>query len=236
MTTQENPAVYFRTWGSDNIAYGPVELPALVDWVRKGRVLRNSWVFAQSKGEWARAGDMTELKVFFKSKATPGAETGPAAHGITAESLRRIRIFADMDERQLASFLQYMEVLKFLPNAVIFQKGDHGDAMFLVLQGEVRARVMVGGRESTLSTLGVGECFGEVAVIDQGARSADVVANVESVLLKISAEALQRLFQEAPALAAPFLLGLSRTIASSVRRLTKRYEDSILFARTAGGK
>ncbi len=233
---QDNPAVYFRTWGSDNIAYGPVELPALVDWVRKGRVLRNSWVFSQSKGEWARAGDMTELKVLFKSKPAPGAEAGTAAHGITAESLRRIRIFADMDERQLASFLQYMEVLKFLPNAVIFQKGDHGDAMFLVLQGEVRARVMVGGRESTLSTLGVGECFGELAVIDQGARSADVVANVESVLLKISADAMKRLFQEAPALAAPFLLGLSKTISSSVRRLTKRYEDSILFARTATAK
>jgi CRP-like cAMP-binding protein len=108
--------------------------------------------------------------------------------------------------------------------------------MFLVLQGEVRARSMVSGRESTLSTLGVGECFGELAVIDEGSRSADVVANVETVLLKISGEALKRLFQEAPALAAPFLLGLSRTIAASVRRLTKRYEDSILFARTAGGK
>ena len=105
-----------------------------------------------------------------------------------------------MDERQLSSFLQYVEVLQFLPNAIIFRKGDHGDAMFLVLQGEVRARNLVGGRESTLSTLGVGECFGELAVLDEGARSADVVANVETVLLKISAEALKRLFQEAPSL------------------------------------
>ena len=67
-------------------------------------------------------------------------------------------------------------------------------------------------------------------------RSADVLANVETVLLKISAEALKRLFREAPALAAPFLLGLSKTISSRVRTLTKRYEDSILFARTAGEK
>ena len=233
---QDNPSVYFRTWGSDNISYGPVELPALVDWVRKGRVLRHTWVFAENRGEWARAGEMTELKMLFKSKAAASVPASPGAHNITPESLRRIRILADMDERQLASFLQYMEVLQFLPNAVIFRKGDHGDAMFLVLQGEVRARTMVGGRESTLSTLGVGECFGELAVIDEGSRSADVVANVETVLLKISAEALKRLFQEAPALAAPFLLGLSKTISSSVRRLTKRYEDSILFARTASGK
>ena len=63
--------------------------------------------------------------------------------------------------------------------------------------------------------------------------SADVVANRECVLLKISAGALKKVFQEAPALAAPFLLGLSKTISNRVRTLTKRYEDSILFARTA---
>ncbi len=229
---QDNPAVYFRTWGADNIAYGPVELPALVDWIRQGRVSRNSWVFREDKGEWSRAVEMPELKILFKSKAA-GTGQPAATHGITPGSLRRIKIFADMDERQLASFLQYMEVVKLLPNASVFSKGEQGDAMFLVLQGEVRARVMIGGRESTLSTMGVGECFGELAVIDESPRSADVLANVESVLLKISAGALKRVFQEAPALAAPFLLALNKTITSRVRTLTKRYEDSILFARTA---
>jgi CRP/FNR family transcriptional regulator, cyclic AMP receptor protein len=231
---QANPAVFFRTWGNDNISYGPVELPALVDWVRKGRVSRNTWVFSESKGEWSRAADMTELKTLFKSKAAAGTQASPATHGIAPESLRRIKIFAEMDERQLASFLQYMEVIKFLPNAVIFNKGEHGDAMFLVLQGELRARVMVGGRESTLSIMGVGDCLGELAIIDESPRSADVLANTESILLKISAGALKQLFKEAPALAAPFLMSLSKTITSRVRTLTKRYEDSILFARTAG--
>jgi CRP/FNR family transcriptional regulator, cyclic AMP receptor protein len=230
---QDNPSVYFRVWGNDNIAYGPVELPGLVDWVRKGRVYRNSWIFSDARSEWCRAGDMTELKTFFKAKTPAGAQASPATHGITPGSLRRIKIFADMDEPQLASFLQYMEVLSVLPNAVIFEKGAHGNAMYLVLQGEIRARSMVGGKETTLSTMGVGECVGELAVVDESPRSADVIANVESVLLKISADALKRLFQEAPALAAPFLLGLSKTITGRVRALTKRYEDSILFARTA---
>lgn len=231
---QDNPAVYFRTWGSDNISYGPVELPGLVDWIRQGRVSRNTWVFREDKGEWVKASDMPELKMFFKAKVA--AAPANAASGITPGSLRRIKIFADMDERQLASFLQYMEVLQLLPNAPVVRKGENGDAMFLVLQGEVRARAMVGGRESTLATLGAGECFGELAVIDESPRSADVVTNVETVLLKISASALKRLFQEAPALAAPFLMALSRTITSRLRAMTKRYEDSILFARVSSSK
>jgi hypothetical protein len=228
----ENPDVYYRTWGNDNIAYGPVELPGLVDWIRQGRVSRNSWVFREDKGEWNRASEIAELKILFKAKTT-GAAQAASAQGIPPGALRRIKIFADMDEKQLASFLQYMEVVKLLPNTTVFSKGENGDAMFLVLQGEVRARVMISGRESILSVMGVGECFGELAVIDESQRSADVIANSESVLLKISAGALKRLFQEAPALAAPFLFGLNRTIASRVRTLTKRYEDSILFARTA---
>jgi hypothetical protein len=229
---QDNPSPYFRTWGNDNVAYGPLEMPGLVNWIRQGRVLRNTWVFREEKEEWVRACDMPELKILFKSKST-GAAPASSIPGITPGALRRIKIFADMDEKQLASFLQYMEVLQLLPNAQVFAKGDKGDAMFLVLQGELRARVMIDGRESTLAIMGVGECFGELAVIDESPRSADVIANSESVLLKISAEALKRLFQEAPALAAPFLFGLNRTITSRVRTLTKRYEDSILFARTA---
>jgi CRP-like cAMP-binding protein len=228
---QDEPNVNFRTWGQDNISYGPMELPALVTWLKQGRVLRSTWVFSEQRGEWARAGEMLELKGLFKS--TVGAPTAAATPGITPGSLRRIKILADMDERQLASFLQYLEVLKLLPNATVFKKGDHGDAMFLVLGGELRARVMVGGQESTLATLTVGECFGEMAVIDEGPRSADVVANTECLLLKISAGALKKVFREAPALAAPFLLGLSKTISTRIRTLTKRYEDSILFARTA---
>ncbi len=229
---EANPAVYFRTWGNDNISYGPVELPALVNWVRQGRVFRNTWVFRQDKGEWARAFDLPELKILFKS-GTPASGQAAPAHGISPGSLRRIKIFAEMDEPQLASFLQYLEIIKLPANAPVFTRGEHGDAMFLVLQGEVRARTMVGGRESTLAVMGVGECFGELAVIDESPRSADVIANVESVLLKISSSALKRLFQEAPALAAPFLLALNKTITSRVRTLTKRYEDSVLFARAA---
>lgn len=227
----DNPAVFFRIWGSDNISYGPVELPGLVDWIRQGRVIASTWVYAEHKQTWTQAGDMGEVKAVFQSRT--GTPATASLHGITPGSLRRMKILADMDDRQLASFLQYMEVLKLQPNVAVCRKGDHGDAMFLVMEGEVRARVMVGGQESTLATLAVGECFGEMAVIDEGPRSADVVANTDAVLLKISAPALKRLFREAPALAAPFLLGLSKTITSRVRNITKRYEDSILFARTA---
>jgi len=224
----------YRAWGADNIAYGPVELPGLVAWVKQGKVKANSWVFREKDGEWSHASDLPELKVLFKSKLPPSTAAAADAVGIQPGSLRRIKMLADVDERLLASLLTYLEVVKVPPFGTVVTKGEHGDALFMVLEGEVRARVMIGGQETTLATLGVGECFGELAILDQGPRSADVIANQPTVLIKVSAGALKKMFAEAPALAAPFMFALTRVIAQRVRALTKRYEDSIHFSRTAG--
>ena len=223
----------YRAWGTDNIAYGPVELPGLVTWIKQGKVTANSWVFREKDSTWSRASDLTELKVLFKSKLPPGTAASADAVGIQPGSLRRIKMLADVDERLLASLLSYLEVVKVPPFGTVVNKGDHGDALFMVLEGEVRARVMIDGKETTLTTMGVGECFGELAIVDQGPRSADVIANQPTVLIKVSAGALKKLTTEAPALAAPFTFALARVIAHRVRVLTKRYEDSIHFSRSA---
>ncbi len=223
----------YRAWGADNIAYGPVELPGLVTWIKQGKVTANSWVFKEKDGTWSRASDLSELKVLFKSKLSPTAAASAESLGIQPGSLRRIKMLADVDERLLASLLPYLEVVRVPAFGAVVRKGDHGDALFMVLEGEVRARVTIGGRESTLATMGVGVCFGELALVDQGPRSADVIANQPTVLVKVSDAALKRIFAEAPALAAPFILALTRVIAQRVRVMTKRYEDSILFSRTS---
>ena len=106
--------------------------------------------------------------------------------------------------------------------------------MYLVLEGELRVRLMINGKETILATLGPGECFGEIALFGQGPRSADVLANRESVLPKISSEAFDKLRYEAADLAAPILFSISRTLAARVRADHKRIKDSVSFARAAG--
>jgi CRP-like cAMP-binding protein len=231
---ESNTNFNYQVWGADHIAYGPVELPGLVTWVKQGKATANSWVFREKDGAWLRAADLPELKVLFKSKLPPGAAASADSLGIQPGALRRIKMLADVEERLLASLLTYLEVVKVAAFGVVVKKGDHGDALFMVLEGELRARVMIGGKETTLATMGVGECFGELAVVDQGPRSADVIANQPSVLIKVSEGALRKMFAEAPALAAPFMLALTRVIAQRIRVMTKRYEDTIQFSRAAG--
>ena len=102
-----------------------------------------------------------------------------------------------------------------------------------VTDAYLRARVIVDGKETTLSTIAAGDFFGEISLLDEGPRSADVLANTDSRLLKISAEAFEKVMREAPALAASFLYMLSKSIGARVRVLTQKYQDSIHFSRAA---
>lgn len=205
-------------WGIDDSPYGPVELPTLVNWIKDERVLANTWVFSRRDSNWQRAEDITELKMFFGKKFDRSAD-GPT---ITPGTLRRIKILADLNDAQLSHLIDFMDMQRVSQWSVVFRQGDSGDAMYLVLEGELRARVMVGDRETILGTFGTGDFFGDMALFDHGPRSADVLANTDSVLLRISAVAFGRLAKEAPSLATPFLQATSRTLASRIRANNKR--------------
>ena len=238
MEHAENVASY-RVWGTDHVMYGAVPLVGLVQWIKDGRVTADDWIFVESTNRWERAADIKELQALFHSKPQRGP-AGKAASGrvmkslgVKPEALRRMKGFAGMDDRQIESFVRYAEVLHCQQFSHIVCKGESGDAMYLVVEGELRALAMVDGKESTLGTIGAGETFGEISLIDQGPRSADVVANRDSVLLRITCTAFDQLLREAPVLAVPFLLALSRTVVGRVRSLTSRYEDSVRFIRAA---
>lgn len=226
----------FKIWAVDNVVYGPVELPMLVSWVKEDRVTAETWIYSEVHDTWNKAERVPELQMFFRDRTGSGGGHGNEtafirAIGLKPGALRRVKIFAAMDDSQLERFLKYMEVAPVRQFAEIVKQGEPGDAMYLVLEGEVRVRLMIAGKESILAALGPGEFFGEIALFDNGARSADVVANEDSTLLKVTAGAFQRLAVEAPDLAAPFLLAMGKTLTQRIRADNKRYRETINFTR-----
>jgi hypothetical protein len=213
--------------------YGPVELPTLVSWVKDERVTDDTWIFDGRNGSWLKAGEMVELQMFFRGKTAGRNGDLDAVTGLDPRALRRIKILAGMNDEQLARFAEFMEVEKVPQWSVIVKQGDCGDSMFLILEGELRVRLNVAGRETILATMGVGEFFGDISLFDGGPRSADVVANTDSLLLKISSDALDALAREAPELATPFLRAIGRTLTARIRADNKRYGDSVKMARAS---
>jgi len=223
-------SVEFYVWGIDQTAYGPVELPTLVSWVKDERVTADTWIFVGKNSVWQKAPEVPELQMFFRSKtssAASGATAMETLTGIDPRSLRRVKILAAMSEEQLERFAQFMQIEKVPQWSVIVKQGDPGDTMYFIVQGELRVRMNVVGKETILATLGVGDFFGDISLFDHGPRSADVVANTNSVVLKISSAAFDELAKKAPDLATPFLCAIGKTLSARIRADNKRYGDSV---------
>ena len=232
-----NEAPAYSIWGVDKIVYGPVDLPILVNWIQDERVTADSWIHREDTDAWQKAARLPELKMFFQEGTTGHATAFTLGArqdtSLTPKpgALRRIRILAGLTDAQLERFARFTELHSVPQWTEIVKQGSPGDAMYLVLEGEVRVRMIIAGKETVLVTLGVGEFFGEVALLDHGPRSADVVANQDSLLLKVPAGASQRLVSEAPEQAAPFLFAICRTLIARIRADNRRYRDSIAMAR-----
>jgi hypothetical protein len=221
METTPEPNVYF-IWGIDYATYGPVPLPTLIEWIKDERVFADTWVYARSENVWRQAKDVADLRLEFKKPTAPeSAESVPGGR-IKPGSLRRIKILAAMNDLQLAHLVQYLEPVNVLQWACVCRQGDPGDGMYLVIGGELRARLMNGDQETILATFEAGEFFGDISLFDQGPRSADVMANADSQMFKMSVANFERLLRDAPALATPFLQAAARTLAARIRADNKR--------------
>jgi hypothetical protein len=223
----------FIVWGVDQTPYGPVELPTLVSWVKDERVTADTWLFVAKSALWQKASDVPELQMFFRPKgaAAAAAPSVQTVTGIDPRALRRVKILANMTDEQLAKFADFMEVERVPQWAIIVKQGDIGNTMYLILEGELRVRINMMGKETILTTLGIGEFFGDISLFDHGPRSADVVANSDALLLKISSDAFNNLAKAAPEIATPFLLAIGRTLTARIRADNKRYGDSVKFSR-----
>lgn len=239
-TIQDNDAVLFKIWGADDVVYGPVELPMLIEWIQDERVEADTWIYSLAQDTWAKAAKVPELGIIFNRRVARAAgggsqESAPLVAGIKPGMMRRVKILAEMNDQQLGRFVQFMEVQQVQQFREVVKQGEQGDSMFMVLEGEVRVRLMISGKETTLTTLGAGEFFGEMSLFDQQPRSADVVANKDCVLLKVSLDKFEKLSKEQPDLASPFLVGICRTVANRMRGSNKKLKDTLNFGRAAGG-
>jgi len=86
--------------------------------------------------------------------------------------LARAPMFSSLSERQLKSLAKTLKIISFPANARIVKQGEPGIGFYLLLRGG--AEVRQGGR--ALARLAAGQFFGEMTLMDEQPRSADVVA------------------------------------------------------------
>ncbi|MBL9135955.1 MAG: cyclic nucleotide-binding domain-containing protein [Verrucomicrobiales bacterium] len=218
----------FRVFGFDGKIYGPVPTASLLEWAGDGRVQRETWIHVEPGDLWRRAGELDELSSVFtvpsEASAVPASHEGPAATraGVPAKHLTRLKVFSELTPEELEPFAQQMVEQSFRPFSMIVTQGSHGDAMYFIIQGKVGISTKGQVAESFLVTLGIGDTFGEMSLFDPGPRSADVRAENDVIVLKLSADSLAKLTTDAPVAAGKFLWNIARLLSARIRAMDKK--------------
>jgi CRP/FNR family cyclic AMP-dependent transcriptional regulator len=150
-----------------------------------------------------------------RAEGDPGQETLREL----AEQLRKCTLFDGLAESQLTRVARIGQRCQFERNAKIFSEGDAGSKVYLILSGAVRiSREVPGMGEEALAVLHASSAFGEMALIDGSARSADALAHEACELFVLDGQELTNLMFVDRSLANELLWKLVRQLTSRLRQ------------------
>ncbi len=136
--------------------------------------------------------------------------------------IRDVPLLARLPEEDVRALASHGRVRTYMAGAVIFQEGDPGDSLYIVVQGSVRiVLVSAKGEEATVAVLGPGECVGDLALLDGKPRSASAIAAEETRALVVMREAFTSWLSQRPAAA----FALLETLSLRVRRTDEALTD-----------
>lgn len=141
--------------------------------------------------------------------------------------LRECKLFANLPPGDLLALERIAQQRRYSTGQIIFQEGDAGDGLYLVLDGNVQIRAKVAGDECrALSHLAAGDFFGEMALMDNEPRSASALSETEAVVAFLPRSELVPLFERSASL----VLNLNRQFSLRLREFNHRYLEEVLQA------
>jgi CRP-like cAMP-binding protein len=113
------------------------------------------------------------------------------------QHLANVRLFAACNNKELSVIGRASDEITVPAGKELVTEGTTGHEFFLILEGT--AAVKRGGRK--VATLGPGQYFGEMALLDRGPRTASVVADTDMTVLVIGQREFSAVLEEVPSLA-----------------------------------
>jgi CRP-like cAMP-binding protein len=144
--------------------------------------------------------------------------------------LKTMTLCQEFSEAELEAFAELMDPVKVKKGELVVQQDEHGDSMYILLEGAARVVHRNHGKHFELSILQAGNFFGELALVDEGPRSADVEALEDCMLLSLDQGVIRALAGVYPSAAFKLLVAVGRVLVTRMRASNKKYIDSLLLA------
>ena len=141
--------------------------------------------------------------------------------------LTKSEFFAGASADDLRTILKTATEQSLVRGDVLFREGDASDAVYVVLTGRIAVAIAnpIDNRETMVGLMTPGDLFGEMAMLDQGARSANARALEPSSVLAIPYPGIVALFNANPSL----LWGVTRLLAGRLRETNEALADSVFL-------
>jgi CRP-like cAMP-binding protein len=137
--------------------------------------------------------------------------------------IARVPLFAELSRAELERIADVAIPRGFPKGVRVFHEGDHSDACYIVRTGDLRVtREHSDGRAIALATLGPGDIFGELAMLDGGTRSASVETLSESELLGLPATDVRRVIADHGDIAAKLIVAITRRLRETNERVARQ--------------
>jgi CRP-like cAMP-binding protein len=130
--------------------------------------------------------------------------------------LKQVPLFSSCSKRDLETIARVVKDVRHKAGTVIAREGEPGIGLFVIEDGT--ADVTIGGRKK--ATLGPGDFFGEIALLDGGPRTATVTANSDVELLGLTEWVFRGLLQEHPQIAVKTLQAMANRLRSATKAAT----------------
>jgi CRP/FNR family cyclic AMP-dependent transcriptional regulator len=188
------------------------------------------WAFWRSLSEKVRDAN-EQLKLFFQEDAKRGAgrkraEGKREMQQVTIKSEDKVDLFKErgLSAAEMKLLATFSSEERFRDGSMIFREGEKGDKLYIVLDGRVRiSKFIPGVGEEALTVLDRGEFFGEMALIDDAARSADAKAHeADATVLSIDRATLNEILSMDPHASLQFLNLLCRMISRRLREINEK--------------
>jgi len=151
--------------------------------------------------------------------------------------LAEVPFFQLLDEHERADLATQLDVVRFPAGYLMWQAGDPGGALYVIRSGEVEVFFKNNtGERIALETSGAGDVFGELSLLDNGARTASVVVTQDLEALRVDRNDLDYLFHRHPDAALDLLTAMGRRLRKNAELLrhtaTRNVNEEIEDKRT----
>ncbi|MBL6864651.1 MAG: Crp/Fnr family transcriptional regulator [Rhodospirillales bacterium] len=136
------------------------------------------------------------------------------------KTLSKVELFSDLNNSNLKQYNDLCRWKYYNPNDTIIEQTDETNDVYFIIEGQVRvSNVSSSGKEVTLEILDTGQCFGELAAIDNSPRSSNVSALEHTFVAIMQSNIFLKAIEDNPSIAVKLIAMMASVIRTSSERI-----------------